>query len=266
MQLQARNEPRGEEPRRVSMGPVVDLINSLTTREFCAALLRQVNEWLRADHCALLRLTAGPAVQAFGAHGLDPQSVRDARALVAYLDRYHRVDPIRLLRAPGVVVRRERAAALALSDYRRACFDDPGIVDRVSLAKDDARGGWVVLDLRRHQASGPFSDADCEALQRMAPLLVAVCVRHIELLLHAGADMGAWRARLAAACPAMTSRELDVAAQLLAGRTLRESAAALGVAYSSVVTYCERAYSRLGVANLRELRSRFTALSRPLAA
>ena len=57
----------------------------------------------------------------------------------------------------------------------------------------------------------------------------------------------------------MSGRELDVAAHLLAGRTLREAAGALGVTYSSVVTYCERAYARLGVANLRDLRSRFTA-------
>jgi DNA-binding CsgD family transcriptional regulator len=255
-----------EELRPVPLGPVVDLINSLTTRHFCAVLLRQVNAWLRVDRCALLRLGPGASIQAFGAQALEPMGARDARGLVAYLDRYHRFDPIRrLLDAAAIVVRRERAAELAPSGYRRACYDDPGVVDRLSLAKRDGRGGWVMLDLQRRSASGEFSERDCDAAQRLAPLLLAACLRHIELLLHAGADAGAWRARLAAACPSMTGRELDVAAQLLIGRTLRESAVSLGVAYSSVVTYCERAYSRLGVANLRELRGRFAA-QRPNAA
>jgi DNA-binding CsgD family transcriptional regulator len=239
----------------------VDLINSLTTRGFASVLLKQVNAWLRVDRCALTRLGPGASVQAFGVQGLEPLSPLEARAFVAYLDRYHRVDPIRrlLVATAEVVVHRERAAGVPLSGYRRAVYDDPGMIDRLSLAKRDGRGAWVVLDLQRRGASGEFSDADRRVLERLAPLLLAACLRHIELLLHAGADAGAWRARLAAACPAMTGRELDVAAHLLTGRTLRESALALGVAYSSVVTYCERAYSRLGVANLRELRVRFAA-------
>ena len=264
MDAQARKELQGDDLRPVPMGPFVDLINSLTTRDFSSALLRHVNAWLRVDRCLLMRLAAGPSIQAFGVQSLDPLGPHDARALVAYLDRHYREDPIRrLLDEPSVrqaiVVRRERPAGLPPSAYRRACYDNPGIVDRISLAKRDVRGGWVILDLQRQLAAGEYAERELETVQRVAPLLLAACLRHIELLLHAGADTGAWRARLAAACPAMTGRELDVAAHLLTGRTLRESAVALGVAYSSVVTYCERAYARLGVANLRELRVRFAA-------
>jgi DNA-binding CsgD family transcriptional regulator len=252
----------GREVEPSLMGPVVGLVNSLSTRSFCPALLRHVNEWVRVDHCALLRMGAR-SIQAFGAHALESPAPGASRALVAYLDRYHRLDPMRRLLethgARSAVVVHERASALAASDYRRALYDEPGIVERLSLAGADGRGAWIVLHLSRQAASGEFAERDCALVQRVAPLLLAMCVRHIELLLHAGADTGAWRARLAAACPAMSARELDVAAHLLTGRTLRESALALGVAYSSVVTYCERAYSRLGVANLRELRSRFAA-------
>lgn len=249
----------------VAMGLVVDLVNSLTTRNFCAALLQHLNHWLRVDHCAVMRMSAGPAIQVFGTQALQSFESRGARAIVRYIDRYHRLDPIRGLfdvsdAQPAIVMRRERAAELAPSEYRRACYDDPSIVDRVTLARQDGRGAWVMLDTQRQAASGEFSEQDCDVLARVAPLLATLCARHIELLEHAGADPAAWRLRLASACPAMTGRELDVAAQLLAGSTLRESAEALGVAYSSVVTYCERAYSRLGVANLRELRGRFAGL------
>lgn len=248
---------------------VIDLINALTTRAFCATLLRHANAWLRIDHCALMRMSAGPTIQLFDAQALQSCESRGARAIVSYIDRHHRADPIRrLLDAPGapsaIVMRRERAAQLAPSAYRAACFAEPGIVDRISFAKPDGRGGWMMLDLQRQTTSGEFSERDGEILKAVAPLLLAASVRHIELLLHAGADPAAWRLRLAGACPSMSGRELDVAAHLLAGRTLRESAHALGVAYSSVVTYCERAYARLGVANLRDLRSRFAG-QRPAA-
>lgn len=257
------NEASGsDEFRPVPMAAVIDLMNALTTRSFCATLLRHANAWLRIDHCALMRVAPGPAIQLFDAQALQAFEPGGARAIVRYIDRYHRQDPIRrLLDAPGdpaaMVTWRERAAELPPSEYRAACFAEPGIVDRISLAKGDGRGGWVMLDVRRQAASGEFSEREAGILRAMAPLLLAACTRHIELLLHAGADPAAWRLRLANACPAMSGRELDVAAHLLAGRTLREAAGALGVTYSSVVTYCERAYSRLGVANLRDLRSRF---------
>ena len=257
------NEASGSnELRPIGMGVVIDLMNALTTRTFCATLLRHANAWLRLDHCALMRMAPGPTIQLFDAQALKAFESRGARAIVRYIDRWHREDPIRrLLDAPGAaaasVMRRERAAELARSEYRDACFAEPGIVDRISFARSDGRGGWVMLDLRREAASGEFSERESRMLRALAPLLLAACARHIELLLHAGADPAAWRLRLANACPSMSGRELDVAAHLLAGRTLREAAGALGVTYSSVVTYCERAYSRLGVANLRDLRSRF---------
>jgi DNA-binding CsgD family transcriptional regulator len=249
--------------RTVALDAAIDLMRSLTTRGFCGALLRQVNAWVRVDHCSLLRLTPGAGVQLFGAESLASFVSHGARAIVSYVDRFHRLDPIRrALHAPGaqpsIVMRRERPAELADANYRRACFDEPGIVDRLSVAIPDGRGGLIALDMQRQASSGEFSDEDRETLAAVAPLLTAACARHVELLVHGGADAATWRVRLAAACPAATGRELDVAASLLAGRTMREAAGALGIAHSSVVTYAERAYARLGVANLRELRARFT--------
>ena len=156
-------------------------------------------------------------------------------------------------------MRRERAVEVSDPGYRRECYEESDIVDRVSVASVDDSGGLVLLELQRQSTSGEFSDSERETIAAVAPLLAAACTRHVELLVHGGTGADAWRTRLAAACPQMTPRELDVAASLLAGRTLHECAAALGVARSSVVTYCERAYSRLGVRNLRELRMHFAS-------
>jgi DNA-binding CsgD family transcriptional regulator len=128
------------------------------------------------------------------------------------------------------------------------------------VATQDGRGGLIALVMHRQGSSGEFSDEDRAALAAVAPLLAVACARHVELIVHGGADAPTWRLRLASAYPDMSSRELDVASCLLANRTMRETAAALGIAHSSVVTYSERVYARLCVRNLRELRARFAGL------
>ena len=247
----------------VALDAVVDLMRALMTRRFCAALLGHVNTWVCVDHCALVRLSPGSGVQLFGAESVASFVTRGARAVASYVDRFHRIDPLRrLLRdaRASIFLRRERRADLDDSSYRRACYDEPEIVDRMSLATSDGRGGLIALIMHRQRVSGEFSEEDRTALAGVAPLLAVACARHIELIMHAGANAPTWRLRLASACSQMTGRELDVAAHLLAGRTMRETAAGLGIAHSSVVTYSERAYARLGVGSLRELRARFAEL------
>ena len=249
-------------PAKLLVGGAVGLFKSLTTRWFCAALLQHVNALVRVDHCALVRLTPHAGIQLFGAESLAAVVANGARAIVRYIDHHHRFDPIRrVLHArrmePAIIVRRERPSEVTDAAYRRDCYEASDICDRVSLVSSDRCGGLVSLELQRQSASGEFTDAEREMLTDAAPLLAVACTRHVELLIVGGADSDAWRVRMAAACPAMTERELDVVSTLLTGRTLRETAAALGLAHSSVVTYCERAYARLGVRNLRELRGRF---------
>lgn len=244
------------------IGGAVNLLKSLTTRRFCAALLQHVSAIVHIDHCALVRLTPRFGIQLFGVESVRAFVANGARAIVRYVDRHHRSDPIRrALHSPGgdadVLLHRERASDIRDSAVRHH-YEQAGIVDRLSVAAIDGGGGLVSLELQRQASSGEFTDAERKALAAAAPLLAAACTRHIELLVLSGVDADAWRARLAAACPTATARELDVAARLLAGGTLRDCAATLGLAHSSVVTYCARIYSRLGVRNLRELRSRFT--------
>jgi DNA-binding CsgD family transcriptional regulator len=248
----------------VLIGGAANLLKSLTTRRFCAAVLQHVTAIVHVDHCALVRLTPRFGIQLFGAESVKAFVANGARAIVRYVDRHHRSDAIRrALYAPDlqpdVLLHRERASDINDGAYRRDCYDQAGIVDRLSVAAVDSGGGLVSLELHRQASSGEFTEAERDDLAAAAPLLAAACTRHIELLVLASVDADSWRARLVGACATLTERELDVAAHLLAGRTLRDCAAALGLAYSSVVTYCERVYSRLGVRNLRELRTRFEA-------
>jgi DNA-binding CsgD family transcriptional regulator len=90
--------------------------------------------------------------------------------------------------------------------------------------------------------------------------LVTIARRHVELLANTAANADVWRLRLKIIRHDLTTRELEVAARMLAGESLREIADGIGVAHSSAVTYRERAYRRLGVQNLKELRQRATGI------
>jgi len=61
------------------------------------------------------------------------------------------------------------------------------------------------------------------------------------------------QARLKARYPALSARELQVAARVKAGMPARRIAAELGIAETTVITHRNSAYARIGVANLREL-------------
>ena len=246
------------------LGAAVKLPEAFTARSFCETLLTAVNAWVRVDCCSLIRHTSGSGAQVVGAASVS----RAGSAAGAHIDRRPQVDRPRGLLAPasgfaGPIILRSRPGQVAAGADRDESYEQRGIVDRLCFVARDGRGGLVAVDLCRERQSGEFSAQDLEILTAMAPLFKVAGTRHIELLLHAASDPGTWRPQLEEVCPAMTVRELDVAANLLAGRTLREAAATLGVAYSSVVRYCKRVYTRLGVSNLRELRARFASRDLP---
>jgi DNA-binding CsgD family transcriptional regulator len=239
-----------------------DVIHAIATPRFGATALGAANRLVHVDHCSLIRIAVGAPAEVIEARSVSPQS-QASRATVAYIDHCYRFDPNRLLlrdasRLRGTVLTsRLCAEEVAERTYRVTCWEQPGILDRVSLVTATADGSLVALNFYRERGSDLFSNRDIDQLRGAARFLAAASVRHVELLAHATFDPGVWRQRLRARRPELTARELDVLALMLAGRTLKEAAETLGVAHSSVVTYRERAYARLGVNNAKELRQLF---------
>lgn len=62
-----------------------------------------------------------------------------------------------------------------------------------------------------------------------------------------------FHARLGKAAPGLSKRERDVCAGVAAGLTSEGIALELGVGINTVLTYCKRAYARLGISSQNEL-------------
>jgi len=96
-----------------------------------------------------------------------------------------------------------------------------------------------------------FGSSDVDALQSVAKSVAACVTKHISLAQGLrpapGPDIGALTRELAALCPRLTGRELDVCAGLLLGRTYDGIAADLGLSVATVKTYRARAYDKLGI-------------------
>jgi LuxR family transcriptional regulator, activator of tox operons len=243
-----------------------DAIAAICEPRFATTMLEVVDRnVMHVDHCAVIRLLRASVAQVF-TNATIASDTDHATAAIRYIDGYFRHDPnLRLVRDAAkmqgkVMVRDLKASDIEHRAYRVDCYEATGIVHRISLLTGTQGRGLVALNFHRVRESGLYSPDEIARLKAVALPLVTIARRHVELLANTSANADAWRARLKIIRHELTSRELEVAARMLAGESLREIADSLGVAHSSVVTYRERAYRRLGVQNLKELRLRASSI------
>jgi len=181
-----------------------------------------------------------------------------AELFPAYRKWYLRQDPVgdAFSAAPqygDVVLQRVRPTDIGPPLFRQRFFDDAGIVERVSIIQrgDNA---WRVINVSRHSSEGRCSDQEIGSLIGLACLVLPM------LPLNRRRAFGAQpltvsdlEERFAARYPNLTTREREVCARAATGMTVVATAIDLGIAKTSVLTYRQRAYQRLGVASPFEL-------------
>jgi DNA-binding CsgD family transcriptional regulator len=211
-------------------------------------------------------LTAGARrIYLFEATGPDDDALRYyhcepqiAGLLQAYAERYKRLDPIRQVYGnalgPGaMVLQRITPADIGSATFRRRFFDEAGIVERVSVVQR-GRDGWRGMNLARHARQGPFSDCELDnvvALARLALPMLAVAVG--QAVRPSAPSAPELEERFGLRCPRLTPRERQVCALAALGMSVEATGLALGIAKTSVVTFRQRAYRRLGVTSPYEL-------------
>ncbi|RJF95196.1 helix-turn-helix transcriptional regulator [Noviherbaspirillum saxi] len=242
----------------------LELIESVGRRAFYAAVLRAVNRFAQVDHCALMRIPVGGQIEVFGADSKSSPSLL-AAATVAYIDHYHKFDPNRILLRDAKAMRgelqvhRQRRVDMGDRAYREACYERSELVERLSFSTGIDDGSLVALNVYRREVTGEFNRTEVASLTDIAPVLLAACVRHVDLIRCVVRDAESWHELLKMRCASLTKREVDVLSCMLSGMTLRDAAQACGIAFSSAVTYSSRAYNRLGVRTLREVKNLFEA-------
>jgi DNA-binding CsgD family transcriptional regulator len=144
------------------------------------------------------------------------------------------------------------------ASYRTWCYDRAQIADRLSLISRTEQGLPFSVSFYSGRPRGVLTETDRAALLGFLPYVRAVSLRHLDLW-SGNLDFPTARSRMTRRFPALSRREADVAAGVIAGLTAQEIGDRLGIAPTSVITHRKRAYQRIGVANQRELVQAFYA-------
>ncbi|WP_158011683.1 helix-turn-helix transcriptional regulator [Sphingomonas turrisvirgatae] len=236
-----------------------DLVSAIGTAAFPGCLLDALSFLADVELCSVFARHNGQRIELIFSHGELPARPGFAQqASLAYLRTYWQSDRqlaqlSRTLPGTPVVVRR-RASDIADPAYRTACYDQAGVVGRVSILSPGRP--CFIINGYRSAGRAPFSADDVTQLERCAPVLLAALRQHlwVTLTMDCPRDETTLAARLVALDYGLSMREAEVVAALMMDETQADIAAAKQLSVSTVVTYRRRAYQKLGVTSQRDLK------------
>jgi DNA-binding CsgD family transcriptional regulator len=228
-----------------------ELLESRAPEVFAERLLEAAYSSAGVEELFAYRVPEGSAapVPLASSSGLQDAAERTE----AYARRFHRSDPAvaaRLATEPGSgFLARVPAAAIALGDYRKLCFERPRFVEKICFGWRKPDHSLVVTFYQRHDGAEP----DLAQLGALAQIAITGLTRLAAKPADGAPLVEEVERRLAEVHAVLTAREREVCARTLAGRTAREIGAELGLGLGTVLTYRQRAYQKLGVSKSNDL-------------
>jgi DNA-binding CsgD family transcriptional regulator len=229
-------------------------VAQLGERCFAQTLLDSLYPVLPAASCAVYR--TGPLCQPVlllsASHGV-ADTTRDCWR--AYLSGPYRGDQT-LVAAPQGSQLSHITAQEVPPEHRAKVYEAHGMLERVSVVEPQGQGALFAINFYRHQHQQAFSDAQIAAFSELAPALLALAHKHLQLrgavlpvalAAERSAGFAARVQQVQALHPALTPRECEVCAGILQGLTLDGIACQLGLGLPTVKTYRNRAFARLGI-------------------
>ena len=248
------------------LGLVSDLVGQLGSNGFAVALLRCMRNVLDTASVSVYRVGPRPVLYFSGSHGV-PDRTRDCWR--AYLSGPHHHDRTlsssRANDAAGRPVICHTTTRDMSGAHRRLVYEAFGVVERVSVVQpvavatrdaaslDALRTDLLAINFYRHEAHAAFSDEQLDGFARVAPTLLSLTRRHLEIAPQLELASAPPRERLRSICPQLTPRELDVCERIVRGMTHDGIAAELFLSLPTVKTYRNRAFARLGIRFRNEL-------------
>jgi len=239
----------------VSATSAAELTQSIGTSTYVPAALAFAHELTGADFVSVFclgdreqPLLMGTACR-LGQHRAD----RAAKGYERHVDQDRNAQLLQGAGGPGDFVTSQEASSIASFTYRRDCYDLPGISGRVSLIRRTAAFGLSV-SLYSSAEAGAFAPETRAIVQTALGLLLAATERHVAFSLKGSVWQGHdIQTRLALTYPDLTTREREVTAMAIKGRTAAETAEILGLAVTTIITHRKKAYKRMNVTSLRQL-------------
>jgi len=228
------------------------LINAATEPNFGAILLNAAQRVAPIDEIYVFDTWAGtlPSLIASSSE-ISNQHIRAAE----YAKRFYRFDSMTNLRlgtAPGrAIAARIDASQIKLGEYRRTCFDQPGICAKLSYGFH-ASEGWIVANFYSRKGSHEWCSTE---LTDIAHTTLSSILGAKRRALKPLTSIDEWQLLLSRVAPELTRREAEVCARTIAGQNAAQIADELGISRTSVLTYRQRSYRRYGLSGSNGFRS-----------
>jgi DNA-binding CsgD family transcriptional regulator len=231
------------------------LLEAVGTQEFAARVLAALERDLPASHCTVFALRSSGRVEALSsASGVGEVATLTA---VEYMRRGFDKQDSNMLwlarRKPGKArqfwLGHQFAEEVADEEYRRLCYGEPGIRERLSLLSVLPDGSRVAVSLYRNHSYPDFEPRDVEWLGNQAAVLAAAAMRHAELQRRTNPSERLHQQLMST----LSARERELVSHVVAGMTTKEAARLMGVSLTTAITYRYRAFQHLGIRSHREL-------------
>jgi DNA-binding CsgD family transcriptional regulator len=231
------------------------LINAIGADDFAAHVLDALGALLPASHCTVFALRSSGRVEAVSS----ASAIGEVATLTA--NEYMRLGFDKQDTNMLWLSRRKPAKSLQLwighqfaeevpdAHYRRVCYDDLGIRERMSLLAVFPDGYRVAVSLHRNFSYPDYGPKDFERMAQHASLIATAVMRHVQVTRRAPADQPLQVQLMTK----LSGRERQLVTHVLDGMTTREAALEMGVSETTALTYRYRAFQHLGVRNHREL-------------
>lgn len=245
--------------RRLPLGSL-DLATASTwveaagTPRLAQVLLHGMQDRLPVAFCfVFLMPPAGGARLVSGASLYGKAALRAAESYLAQgLDRFdintRRLQAKRVRTRPAAMLTLQTASQITDLEYRRACYEEPGVHSRASIVVAVPGHGHAAVNFYRTLAMPPFSRSELRLLKDYSSLLGALVSKHMRLL-----DHGPSGRRPEAVAERLSARERGVIDGIVRGQTSKMIAREMGLSVTTVNTYRYRAFRRLGIRRDNEL-------------
>jgi DNA-binding CsgD family transcriptional regulator len=238
---------------------LAEVIKTIGTEGYGRACLGLFEQSLDADHWALFHYRANNSVGCI-ATASRMYAAAAQENINRFVGRCYRVDPsLTLLKQQhpeSACVIKIEIGDIQDRQYRH-CFESTHVQERLSFF---SRIGCELhqLSVYRGARRRPFSSFELAQFSTLASLVLATASKHERLCHDATAiprhlDLDAIERCLEHLPGGLSKREREVCARAAAGKTIEGTALELNIRKTSVVTYRQRAYQKLGISRQNEL-------------
>jgi DNA-binding CsgD family transcriptional regulator len=253
---------------RIDAGATAHLLQSLASPTPASHWLAFLNGHVPTEFVSLVSYASDPPEQIEG-HAWSVPNIT-AQCFQLYRERFYAADQVtaharELAAAPHVEdrvwVSHARAVDLPSADWKRAIYDQHDLADRLSLLYAVVPGQVYALHMYRPTSQGALTGTQIRQITRLAPLLRQAHVTYLQV--HGLTPSSQQRLLLQQATNTLallSTREAQACRWLAQGYSAKEVARRMSVAPSTIATLRKRAYAKLKLHSLAQLRELFARL------